>query len=207
MTLISRAVVCSLVLSLVGALPAPAQAQTMDSSGVHPFHSAALTADGYYAHYRFDRRDGDHVGMNGVGARLMWRPAVGLEEIAPFWKRFSIGAFGEYVPDQDKGFSVGHVGAQTDVNLLATPWLGRVAPMVSLGAGVLWTDRVGPAIDSPEFVLGNRSTSMFALSPAVSVQVGLWRHLGLRADARDVITFRDQTRHNVQFAGGLSLPF
>jgi hypothetical protein len=204
MTLSARVMLSSVVLAFATFVTTPAQAQTMPASVIHP--ESPRRFEGYYSYYRFDR-PGDRLGMNGIGARFLWRPAVTNYTTSTLPSRLSFGLFGEYVPDQAKGFSVGHAGVQSDLNVLATPLYGRVSPLVSLGAGVLWTDRVGPAIDSREFTLGNRSVSMFALAPAVGTRVGIWRQLGLRADARDLITFRDRTLHHVQLAAGLSLPF
>jgi len=51
------------------------------------------------------------------------------------------------------------------------------------------------------------STTAFSLAPSVGARVGFWRQLGLRADAGDVVTFRGDTRHNLQLTAGLSFPF
>ena len=93
------------------------------------------------------------------------------------------------------------------MNILQTPLFGRVLPVASLGAGMLWTNREGPDVPSVDFTLGNRSEQLFALSPSLGTRVGLWRQLSLRADVRDVITFRDEPRNHLQFAGGLSFSY
>ncbi|MDF2771981.1 MAG: hypothetical protein K0S86_1475, partial [Geminicoccaceae bacterium] len=64
-----------------------------------------------------------------------WRPTVEDFEEPGFASRFTFGVFGEWAPDQDKGFRAGHVGVQSDMNLLATPLYGRLSPVLSLGAG------------------------------------------------------------------------
>jgi hypothetical protein len=162
--------------------------------------------EGYYTHYNFDRSDG-RVGMNGIGARLMWNPIRADYGAATLPSRFAIGLFGDWAPNQDKGFSVGHFGVQSDVSVVRSPLFGRVLPIVSLSVGALRTDRSGAAISQADFELGDRRLTMFALAPSLGTRVGVWRQLGLRADARDVMTFRDRTRHHGQFSAGLSLPF
>jgi hypothetical protein len=204
----------SIVLALAGVLATPAQAQTMSISVIHP--DPVLTAvrpepgrivEGYYSHYSFDT-PGSRTGMDGFGARIMWNPARADYGATALPSRFAFGLFGEYAPSQEtRKFSVGHVGVQGDVNVFRTPLFGRLSPVASLGAGVLWTDRVGPAVDSREFTLGNRTQQMFALSPSVGTRVSLWRQLGLRADVRDLLTFRDKTLNHVQLAAGLSFSY
>jgi len=204
MTLTTRVMISSVMLAVATALAPAAQAQTMWNSAIRPEPGRLLEA--YYSHYRFET-PGDRVGMNGIGGRLMWNPARADYGATALPSRFALGLFGEYAPDQDKGFSVGHVGVQGDMSVFRTPLYGRVLPVVSLGAGMLWTDRSGPALSSPEFSIANESAKMFTLAPSIGTRVGLWRQLGLRADVRDLVTFRDGTRHHVQMAAGLSLPF
>lgn len=203
MTLSARVMLASFVLASAGLSGAPAHAQTSIATAEPQAHR---TVEGYYSHYRFDVR-GDRLGMNGLGARLMWRPVAGDDSAPSFASRFAVGVFGEYVPDQDKGFAAGHVGVQGDLHVSRTPLFGRLSPVLSLGAGGFWTDRVGPAIDAREFSLANRSIKSFALTPALGARVGLWRQLGLRADVRDLVTFEERTLHHVQLSAGLSFPF
>lgn len=203
MTLRTRVMLPSFALLLAG-LAGPGQAQTTAPSTVEPEPNRSVEA--YYSHYRFDV-PGDRLGMNGVGARLMWRPTVEDYASPGFASRFAFGVFGEWAPDQDKGLKAGHVGVQSDMNVFATPLFGRVSPVASLGAGAFWTDRVGPAIDSNDFSIQNKSIRSFALTPALGARVGLWRQLGLRADVRDLITFEEETLHHVQLSAGLSFPF
>ena len=204
MTLSTRVMLPSFALALIGLFATAAPAQTPSASVVQPEPNRVI--EGYYSHYRLDV-PGDRLGMNGVGARVMWRPTGDDLSTPGFAQRFAVGVFGEYAPDQDKGFKVGHVGAQGDMNLLATPLHGRLMPVLSLGAGAFWTDRVGPAIHSHDFSIQAKSVRSFALTPALGARVGLWRQLGLRADVRDLITFEEQTLHHLQFAAGLSFPF
>ncbi len=204
MTLRTRVMLPSFVLAFAGLLAGAVQAQTTSVSAAQPEPNRLV--EGYYSHYRFDV-PGDRLGMNGLGARFMWRPTVEDFEEPGFASRFAFGVFGEWAPDQDKGFRAGHVGVQSDMNVFATPLYGRVSPVLSLGAGAFWTDRVGPAIDSHEFSIQNKSIRSFALTPALGARLGLWRQLGLRADVRDLITFEEKTLHHVQFSAGLSFPF
>jgi hypothetical protein len=179
-----------------------------------------VTFDGYYAHFRLDARGDDRIGMDGMGARIMWRPTMMADDTPILPSRIAFGLFAEYAPEQATGFSVAHAGLQGDLHVLESPLYGRVIPVVSLGAGALWA-RNAPgtaptASNKPAsllrsstaaFPLATSNATTFAVSPAVGVRVGLWRQLGLRADARDVVTFRDGTLHNLQFAAGLSYPF
>ena len=170
-----------------------------------------FAVDGYYSYYRLDAVGNDAVGMNGLGARVMWYPwrgTVSSDDAARFQSRVGLGLFGEYAPAQDRGFSMLHTGVQGDVSLLSTPLLGHVSPVASLGLGVLRTnlDNASQAA-ATGFPLGMESTTTFSLAPSVGARVGLWRQLGLRADAGDVVTFRGDTRHNVQLTAGLSFPF
>ena len=211
---LSSLVPAACVAGLLAASPVPASAQTMQLSIIRPERSVAevparpgRTVDGYYAHYRLDT-PGDRIGVSGVGARFMWSPARADYGVTALPSRFAVGLFGEYVPNQEgRSFSLGHAGVTGDVNVLRTPLFGRIQPVASLGAGVLWTNREGPAIRGPEFVIGNETAAMFSLAPSLGTRVSLWRDFGLRADARDLITFRDATRHHVQLAAGLSFPF
>ena len=168
--------------------------------------SNPIAFDGYYTHYRLDTDGDERFGMNGVGARLMWRPTSGDSVGIP--ARLGIGVFGEYAPATDLGFSLLHAGLQGDMTLVSQPWYGRLTPIASLGAGVLHTnvDETLRAASSG-VPIGVRSTTAFTLTPAAGVKLGLWRQIGLRADARDLVTFRDGPRHNWQFTAGLSFPF
>ena len=101
-----------------------------------PWTGASPVAfEGYYTHYRFDADGDDRVGMNGLGARLKWRP-TSLDSM-PVMPRFGLGVFGEYAPEDKLVLSLLHVGIQGDLMPVSQPWLGRVTPMVSLGAGLL----------------------------------------------------------------------
>ena len=203
MTLRTRVMLASVLVAAASLLATPAAAQSPVVPAVGP--KPALF-EGYYAHYRFARSDG-RVGMNGIGARLMWNPIVADYGATTLPSRFAIGLFGEWAPNQDKGFSIGHFGVQSDLSVAKSPLFGRVLPVLSLSAGALRTDRSGAAISKTDFELGDRSLTMFALAPSLGTRVAVWRQLGLRADVRDVMTFRDRTLHHAQVAAGLTLPF
>lgn len=207
--------------AVVGALAStPAEAQI-------PYVLKPLTPrarvqfDGYYAHFRLDARGDDRIGMDAMGARLMWRPTMMAEDTPLLPSRMAFGLFAEYAPEQSSGFYVVHAGFQGDLNVLESPLYGRVIPVASLGAGALWArsaEGTSSGVStkpttllrssSADFPLAATNSTTFALSPAIGVRVGLWRQLALRADARDVVTFRDRAAlHNLQFAAGLSYPF
>lgn len=167
-----------------------------------------LTVEGYYTHYRLDTSAEARLGMHGIGGRLMWNGALRFAGLESLPSRSALGIFAEYAPTQDRGFSLIHTGAQTDFNLAPTPLFGRITPIASLAAGALWTDveDQNKAI-ATGFPLAARRTTTFALTPAAGIRIGLWRELGVRADVRDVMTFRQRTLNNIQFATGLSFVF
>ena len=206
MTLTHRIRVFALAVFAVAAFVAgTAKAQSTPSA------VGSFAVDGYYSHYRLDAVGNDGVGMDGLGARLMWYPwrrTVSSDEAARFQSRVGLGLFGEYAPAQDRGFSMVHTGVQGDVSLLSTPLFGHFSPVASLGLGVLRTnlDNASQAA-ATAFPLGTRSTTAFSLAPSIGASIRLWGQLGLRADAGDVVTFRDGTRHNLQLTAGLSFPF
>jgi hypothetical protein len=213
-----RFLLSGLVVPVVAALAlSSAGAQVKSSwtgSGTGAFEApwagvSPVAFEGYYTHYRLDADGDDRFGMNGVGARLLWTPMS--RDSLPFTSRFELGIFGEYAPSNDLGFSLLHAGLQGDVTLLSQPWFGRLMPIASLGAGVLHSN-VDAVKDMPGAVLSpvpvrTRSTTSFALTPAAGLKLALWREFGLRTDARDLVTFRDGTRHNWQITAGLSFPF
>ena len=188
-----------------------------------PWSGASPVAfEGYYTHYRLDAEGDDRLGMNGLGARLMWRPTS--RDSLSVVPRFSLGIFGEYAPTDNLGLSLLHVGVQGDRMLVSQPWVGRVTPMVSLGAGVLHANvddafadaaaRVAQRARSmtalalaPVAGISARSSTTFALSPAAGAKLALWREFGVRGDVRDLVTFRGGTRHHLQLTAGLSFPF
>ena len=100
MTLSTRVMLPSFALAFGSLFAAPAQAQTTSVLALPP--APHRVVEGYYSHYRFDV-PGDRLGMNGIGARFLWRPGVEDYTAPSFASRFALGVFGEYAPDQDKG--------------------------------------------------------------------------------------------------------
>ena len=206
MTIHRRMLLAGLVAPIAAAFAlSTAQAQPTYDTATDP---GRFAVDGYYTHYRLDTRGDDRLGMNGIGARLMWTPGALPTFGEARLPRAALGLFAEYAPEQqDRGFSMLHAGVQGDVRLTRPPVFGRVQPIASLATGVLWTDTKNPAeASSNGFPLAERSTTAFALAPALGAHVNLWGELELRADVRDVMTFNGRTLHNIQFAAGLSLP-
>ena len=214
MTLVARTVLSSVLLAGLGALGAAAEAQSLSVSIMHRDPALAMVrpepgrvVEGYFSHYSFDT-PGSRLGMSGMGARVMWNVARTDYGATALPSRFAVGMFGEYAPNQEgRGFSLGHVGVEGDLNVLQKPLFGRVLPVASLGAGMLWTNRDGPDIKTIDFTLGNRSERLFALAPSLGTRVGLWRQLALRAQVRDLITFRDEPLNHLQLSAGLSLGY
>jgi hypothetical protein len=182
------------------------QAQSIAPRAVSPW-AGPLTVEGYYARYRLDTSGDDRIGMSGLGGRLMWSGALRFAGVESLPSRSAVGIFAEYAPTQD-GFAIIHAGAEGDVSLAPKPLFGRVTPIASLAAGALWidVDDKTKAI-ATGFPLAARRGTTFALTPSAGLRIGLWRELGLRADVRDVMTFRHQTLNNLQFATGLSFVF
>jgi hypothetical protein len=182
-------------------------AQAQNVSRPDLLGSGRLEFDGYFTHYRLDA-DNDRMGVDGVGGRLSWRPVSG--DVVAIPSRFAFGAFIEFTPKGDDDFQTFHTGLQSDFRLFRTPWLGRIDPLISLGAGAFHTDSEvrGSVHLGREFPLARRDkTTAFALSPSVGTRLHVWRTLGVRADLRDVITFKGETLHNWQIAAGLTFPF
>jgi hypothetical protein len=216
---VRRFLLSGLVVPVAAALAmGSAEAQVIKSSWNGPGTGAfaapwtevsPVAFEGYYTHYRLDAGGDDRFGIDGVGARLLWKRMS--RDSLPFTSRFGLGIFGEYAPSNDLGFSLLHAGLQGDVTLVSQPWFGRLMPIASLGAGVLHAsiDEVNQtpwAVLSP-VPLGKRSMTTFTLTPAAGLKLALWREFGLRTDARDLVTFRDGTHHNWQLTAGLSFPF
>ena len=197
----------SLVVGVSALALAAGSAQAQNAYGPDLMGPGRLGFDGYYTHYRLDADD-DRMGVDGVGARLFWRPVSDDAFALP--SRFAFGAFVEYTPKGNRDFQTFHTGLQSDFRLFQTPWFGRIDPLISLGAGAFHTNsEVRGSVDlNKEFPLARRDqTTAFALSPAVGTRVHVWRTLGVRADVRDVITFEGGTLRNWQVAAGLTFPF
>jgi hypothetical protein len=204
-----------------------------------------LTVEGFYSRYQLNDRAGhDRMNADGIGGRVLWRLAppagddatsAGSSVASRLASRTAVGAFAVYAPEREARYTTWHVGAQADHQLLTAPLVGRIDPIVSLGAGAFhsptrthvplaragggWTSFaetfVGPLpgvrvvpVDVPALrATRTRSTTSFALSPAVGARLGLFSNVALRGDLRDVIAFGGGATHNVELSGGLSLTF
>jgi hypothetical protein len=194
---------------LLGALPVQTvSGQTLPSWAGRPAVEAG------YTQLRFDG-DGSTLDTHGVGGRLMWNlaPATGATVGASgLASRTELGLYGTYTPERrfGQGLRLGSYGGgvTADVRPLATPIIGRVDPYVSLGAGALHVnvDRASTSTPAPSPLL-ERSRTTFALTPGAGLLVRLTPGVALRGDVRDMLTFRDDTRHNLAFGAGLRLTF
>ena len=219
----TAALLAGLALPLaVVALPPALAAQTAPRAGV------------VYEHFLSRARlspavVGAPVRVEGMGARLLFPLGAVTGGVAPgLGRRVAVGGFATYAPADDPGFTTWHYGAVADVRLLDRPVLGRLEPLVSLGAGAFRMqrdDRVGQpplgvacvnpkdlplraadaCLPPPSDPLRLRKTD-FALSPAAGLRVALFPNVGLRADVRDVIVYAaGAPKHNFEFATGFSL--
>ncbi|HEY0971671.1 MAG TPA: hypothetical protein VGE02_11945 [Gemmatimonadales bacterium] len=154
------------------------------------------------------RLDGDHQAMraDGVGVRLMWRPAVADGALRTLADRSELGFFATYTPDRafDPGvsFSTASLGVAMDVRPFEHPLGGRVEPFVSLGTGVLYTD-VSRAVHPSPSPLLERSRTALTVTPGLGARLYLTPDLAIQGDLRDMVTFTGDTRHNVAFGAGL----
>ena len=201
-------------LALVGALgvllgaagtPLDAQVSTAVDS---PLYRASF--DGMYTRLRFDTDGGsDRMIAEGLGAKLMWTPAAGNRWASGILGRTDVGLYATWAADRDflgpkvdlRAFTL---GVATDVRPFPTPLLGRVEPFLSLGAGVLHTEISRPPLTAPHPLL-DRSRTAFTVTPGVGTRLRLTPRLALQGDVRDLMTFRDGTRHNVAWGAGVRL--
>ncbi|HXE58428.1 MAG TPA: outer membrane beta-barrel protein [Gemmatimonadales bacterium] len=165
-----------------------------------------VSVDGFYGRYWLDGRGDDWTNADGVGGRILYHLTPMADTTRnDLASRTALGVFAVYAPEEHRGFTGWHFGAQADLHLLSHPWLRRFDPFVSLGVGAFRTelDRAGPV--GVEFA--DETNTSFALSPAMGARVNLYRGLGLRAEATDVMVFRDGVHHNLGVNGGLTLAF
>ncbi len=190
----------------LGALPARSvSGQTLPSWIGQP------SIEGGYTQLRFDG-DGSSPRAHGVDGRLMWSLVPAAGGASGLASRTELGLYGVYTPQQrfGQGFRVGSYGGglAADLRPLASPLAGRIDPYVSLSAGALHVavDRASLSTRSPSPLL-ERSRTTFALTPGAGLLVRLTPGVALRGELRDLMTFRDDTRHNVAFGTGLRLTF
>ena len=194
---------------LLGALPAQAvSGQSLPSWAGRPAVEAG------YTQLRFDG-NGSTLNAVGVGGRLMWNlapasPVTGAT--SGLASRTDLGLYGTYTPQQrfGQGFRVGSysAGVAADVRPLASPIAGRIDPYVTVGAGALrvQVDQPSTLTPAPSPLL-ERSRTTFAFTPGAGLLVRLTPGIALRGDVRDLMTFRDDTRHNLAVGAGLRLTF
>ena len=215
-----RVLLSRLVLPVLGALVA-ATAQAQQSPAPLAIDGGA-TFEGYYTHYRLDSR-GERTRADGFGGRLMWYPGHrGRAEPRAAWlaPRVGLGAFAEYASEHEAGFTLLHAGVQGDVSLLPRPLFGRFEPMLALGIGALRTSGVDlfgerdvnagvvfSIAGMPSLRVRGTSDAIttLALAPSLGARIAAVRNVALRADVRDLVTFRNGTKHNRQFALGIAL--
>ncbi len=184
------------------AVPRDAEAQNLDRRV-----QGWLTIDGFLSSYQIEALlDDSRRAVAGGGMRVMFsaRTLTGLD--AGFLERSALGAFLIYTPTRDN-LRTWHFGGQVDHRLFNTPIGGILDPLVSIGAGAIRMDSpLGAAIlgfDGEPTV----SQTFATLVPGVGTRLRIARGLALRADLRDVVIFGQQTTHNWELAGGLSLLF
>jgi hypothetical protein len=186
-------------------LAAPVGAQTV---GGARFGAPPRALEGFLTQYRFAAGDAP-VAVEGVGGRFVWTTPPVLGDPTSLAARTSLGVFGVFLPRQNGlGYTTLHAGGELSVRPLPAPVAARVEPVVSLGVGALRTDvadrvRVG----TRDLALGDRADMSLALSPGVGARVALVPGLDLRADVRDVITFREAVRNNLAYGVGLGMAF
>lgn len=200
----------SLITRLIPALLLVVPLHGINAQGVTPpawwSDSTGRALERLYTRVRLEPGGGrGRMVLDGIGARVMWSaaPRSGANDLA---SRSAVGLFATYTPERRPlGISTLHAGAMLDVRPLATSLIGRVDPVLSLGAGVFHTDVDGPR--ASRVPLTERTHTTFAFSPGIGARIGLWRGIGLRGDVRDVITFRGETHHNVALDVGFRLAF
>lgn len=194
----------------IGALANPARAQTEPDRSLF---TGRYAVEEYMTRYRLGI-NGDRVGMNGVGGRILWNATLGSGDVTQT-RPAALGLYAEYAGGRDEAATVLHGGLQVDVNLVTTPWFGRLEPVASLGLGVMRMRKhratlvipPDPSTPGPEIVLPARTEFFATVTPSLGMRVGLFRHLGVRADVRDVITAGSGLIQHLSFTGGLALSF
>jgi hypothetical protein len=185
-------------------LATPATAQTI---GGARFGAPPRALEGFLTQYRF-AAGGDPVAVEGVGGRFVWTAPPVLGDPTSLAARTSLGVFGVFLPRQNGlGYTTLHAGGELSVRPLPTP-VARVEPVVSVGVGGLRTDLADRVrVGTRDLALGDRADMALALSPGVGARVALVPGLDLRADVRDVITFREAVRNNLAYGVGLGMAF
>lgn len=191
---------CSMCV-LFGAFPASVGAQWFNAP--KPAQRLPVTVEAYFGQLR-PTGTAENYTVDLYGGRVLWRAATDPVD-SPIFSRALFGPFGEYMDAEARGFSSVHVGAHAEMRVLAAPLGGVIDPVASLAAGVLRTSVERGFDDQPAFA--GRTNASVTLTPAVGVRLGLIRGVALRADARDMIVFRGNDRHNWQYTVGIGATF
>ncbi len=170
-------------------------------------------------------RPADAVDLaRGFGARLLFglgAPSRGADRSV--WERAYLGPFVAYtagVPTRsgDRHDALTHAGVEADWLVLDRALAGRIDPFLSMGLGVLRTEReerlptvrdthratVRLATRIDKTVEGGTRTNM-TVAPGVGARVAVVPGLSLRVDVRDAIAFGTATTHVLEMAFGVSL--
>jgi hypothetical protein len=202
-------VTCLAGAALVAPVPS-ASAQLAPRFGEDLREAAPVRAlEGFLTRYQLDTERGNRLAVDGVGGRFLWTSSAALTDPASLAARTSVGVFGVFLPEQNRlGFSMLHGGAELNVRPLAAPILARIEPLLSFGVGALRTHVAELSqTRARDLALADRSNVALALSPGAGARIALVPGLDLRADARDVVTFRDGVRNHVAWNVGLGMTF
>jgi hypothetical protein len=179
------------------------------------FAANRLTLDAAYSRvWVHNTGAGTEYPMNEATGRLSWRlgqPAI--TEDAPLRDKLALGVFWTKAPDQQLhsgriGFS--HVGAFAEYMPVGVVGLGYFEPNVSLSVGSFHPDIVDWNRVYPNPLLNYRDNeaAKLGIAPAVGTRVWLFRKIGLRLDAHDLIVHSDKTWFNDPgFSAGLTARF
>lgn len=173
-----------------------------------PFMGGRLTAQASRSTYIFaGNLPSQHFDVRANYFQLMWQPIARDPSAAEasVASRVSIGAFYEETPPQNLGLQARYVGGTVELR----PWpfaiLGHIEPIAELGLGQFSTRNVQTG-HAPIPIASGKS-SYFAAAPGVGVRLRLISNIGIRGDARDLITSNSGNQHTFAYRVGLTLLF
>lgn len=173
-----------------------------------PFMGGRLTAQASRSTYIFaGNLPSQHFNVHGNYFQLMWQPIArdpsAAEASIP--SRFSIGAFYEETPPQNLGLQARFVGGAAEFR----PWpfaiLGHIEPIAELGLGQFSLRNV--QTNHVPLPMASGKTSYFGVAPGVGVRLRLISNVGIRGDARDLITSNSGNQNTFAYRVGLTLLF
>ena len=182
-------------LALVAALSTTLTAQTNPASTQsHRLGANRLTVDAAYSRvWLRNTAAGAELPMNAATGRLSWRlgqPA--LFEDAPLRDKLALGVFWTQAPEQQRhsgrvGFS--HVGGFAEYMPMGVIGLGFFEPNLSLSLGafrpeIVHRNRLNP---TPLITRSVSRRADLGIQPGVGTRIWLFRKVGLRVDAHDLI--------------------